>query len=223
VSWSKCDRSGFGEAKKMLGSQFKLSGVSAQEVTYKGRSALEVKVPTLCYQDPVKDILSDRDFMAWLPLDFSDGAIEVSLSSVIAPDAPAFARGFIGISFRIDNNGRFESFYLRPANSRVDDQIRRNHSVQYAAFPEYTFARLRKEEPEKYESYVDLALEQWIEMRIDVRGATARLFINGQEQPSLIVSDLKLGERQRGGVGLWIETGTVGYFTDLKIDGKAVT
>ena len=201
--------------------QLRLSGVSVQEKAYKGLAAVEVRMPASSYQDPVKDVLIDRDFMAWLPLDFSDGVIEVSLASVIASDAPAFARGFIGVSFRIDRSGSFESFYLRPANSRSQDQVRRNHTIQYAAYPDFTFARLRKEEPERYESYADITLEEWIDLRIEARGTAAKLFINGHAQPSLIVNDLKLGAAQSGGVGLWIETGTIGYFSALKIDGKA--
>jgi hypothetical protein len=65
------------------------------------------------------------------------------------------ARGFIGIAFRVQGN-RFEYIYLRPTNGRADDQIRRNHTTQYAAHTEFDFDRLRKESPEKYESYVDL-------------------------------------------------------------------
>ena len=95
--------------------------------------------------------------------------------------------------------------------------MRRNHTIQYAAYPDFTFVRLRKEEPEKYESYVDIPLEEWIHMRIEVLGSLAKLFVDGAARPSLVVSDLKLGARQRGGVGFWIESGTIGYFSGLKI------
>ena len=37
------------------------------------------------------------------------------------------------------------------------------------------------------------------------------------ELSSLIVNDLKLGDENSGGIGLWIEVGTEGYFRDLKI------
>ena len=196
---------------------FNLSGVFVRPAIYKGRSAVEVTMPPSAYQNPATDVLSDRDFMAWQPIDFDDGIIELDVASVIAPDAPPYARGFIGVAFRIDAAKRFESIYLRPANSRVDDQVRRNHTIQYAAYPDFTFVRLRKEEPEKYESYVDIPLEEWIHMRIEVLGSLAKLFVDGAARPSLVVSDLKLGARQRGGVGFWIESGTIGYFSGLKI------
>src|SRR5438067_10604077 len=57
--------------------------------------------------------------------------------------------------------------YTTLFRSRVDDQIRRNHTTQYAAHPEFDFDRLRKESPEKYESYVDLEPGVWTKYRID--------------------------------------------------------
>jgi len=195
---------------------FKIQGVIARETQFLGRNAIELTMPASATQDPSKG-LTDRDFMAWQDVQFGDGTIEVDVASVLAPDAPAYARGFIGVTFRIDDRNRFESFYLRPANSRVDDQVRRNHTVQYVAYPDFTFPRLRKEWPEKYESYVDIALGEWIAMKIVVDGTRGELYVNGASQPCLVVNDLKLGAGQRGGVGLWIEAGTIGHFSNLRI------
>lgn len=77
-------------------------------------------------------------------------------------------------------------------------------------------ARKRQESPEKYESYVDLEPGVWTRYRITVEGTTARLFVHGAAQPSLVVNDLKLGDSS-GGVALWIGPGTEGYFTGLAI------
>lgn len=196
---------------------FRLSGVSIRATRFDGLDCLAVSMPSSAYQDPAKEALVDRDFMAWQDGDFADGTIEVDVASVLESDAPAYARGFIGVAFRIDAAKRFESIYLRPVNSRVDDQVRRNRSIQYAAYPDFTFPRLRREEPEKYESYADMAMGKWIHMRIDVRQTQARLFLDHAEWPSLVVNDLKLGADQRGGIGLWIEAGTVGHFANLRI------
>jgi hypothetical protein len=116
--------------------------------------------------------------------------------------AAADARGFIGIGFRL-HDGRFEYIYLRPTNGRAADQVRRNHSIQYSSFPDFDFARLRKEAPEKYESYVDLDPGAWTRCRLVVQGSTARLFVHGADQPALIVNDLKLADSS-GAVALWI-------------------
>jgi hypothetical protein len=196
---------------------FRLSGVSLEQSTYQGAPAFKMTMPSEEMQDPQTEMLTDRNFMAWLPLDFSNGLIEVEVASELAPDAPAYARGFIGLTFRIDEEGRFESFYLRPTNSTAGDQVRRNHSVQYVAYPDWRFHRLRDEEPEKYESYAELDLGRWISMRIVVSGASAELFLDGKTRPALIVDNLKFGPNQRGGVGVWLESGTIACFRNLRV------
>jgi hypothetical protein len=139
----------------------------------------------------------------------------VELAGRPAAATPGGARGFIGIGFRLQD-GQFEYIYLRPTNGRADDQVRRNHSTQYSSHPKFDFARLRKEAPEKYESYVDLEPGVWTRYRITVEGTKARLFVHGAAQPCPIVDDLKLGDSS-GGVALWIGPGTEGYFSGLKI------
>ncbi|MCB5312399.1 DUF1080 domain-containing protein [Yersinia intermedia] len=196
---------------------FILSGVSLESCIYQHYPAIRMTMPREAIQDPEKERLTDRDFMAWLPLDFCNGEIELWVASELVPEAPAYARGFIGVSFRINEQGQFESIYLRPTNSQADDQVRRNHSVQYVAFPDYRFDRLRRESPEQYETYAELELARWTHMRINVKGQRAVLYLNNQDKPAFIVNDLKLGSNQRGGVGVWLESGTVAYFRELKI------
>jgi len=149
---------------------------------------------------------------------FSNGTIEVKVLSRLLKNAPDFARGFIGVAFRInDSITKYECIYLRPVNARVDDQVRRNHSIQYYSYPDYKFDRFRKESPEKYESYADMEMNKWITIKIVVKDAQAKLFINNNQQPSLIVNDLKHGANAFGAIAFWVETGTEGFFKDLKI------
>jgi hypothetical protein len=199
---------------------FRLSGVTLRASHYRGEPALELRMPSSSYQDAAKEELADRDFMAWLPVDFHDGTIEVDVASDLAPDAPAYARGFVGLAYRIDANGHFENLYLRPTNSTADDQVRRNHTVQYAAYPDFRFDQLRQQSPEKYETYADIATGRWIHMRLVVHGARTELYLDGAPQPAFIVKDMKLPARQRGGVGIWIESATVAHFRNLRITPK---
>lgn len=156
---------------------------------------------------------------AYFPVDFHNGTIEVELLGTLEENAPKEARGFIGLAFRISEDlSKFESIYVRPTNGRADDQVRRNHSTQYFSFPDYKFDRLRKEEPEKYESYCDIDLGEWIHLRITVEDEKARLYVNHSKEPVLIVNDLKHGKSTRGGIGLWIDIGTLGYFRNLKVE-----
>jgi hypothetical protein len=185
--------------------------VSITQTTYKGRSAIQVI--------PKPEAENATSYALVEGVSFRDGVIEVDLAGQPAAGAFAGARGFIGIAFRIQADGRYEYIYLRPTNGRADDQIRRNHSTQYSSYPDFDFARSRQEAPEKYESYVDLQPGVWTSYKIEVEGRKARLYVNGTEQPCLIVNDLKL-DPQNGGVALWVGPGTEGYFSNLKITAR---
>jgi hypothetical protein len=149
---------------------------------------------------------------------FSNGTIEVMLLSRLLPTATPDSRGFIGLAFRINkDNSRFESIYIRPTNGRAEDQLRRNHSTQYFSYPDYKFDRLRKEAEGKYESYADMGLNEWIKMKIVVKNAQAKLYLNDNLQPVLIVNDLKLGAANSGAIGLFVDGGTDAFFRDIKV------
>ena len=132
-------------------------------------------------------------------------------------DANATARGFIGIAFRVaDDASRFECFYLRPTNGRAEDQLRRNHSTQYMAFPDFPWHKLRKESPGVYESYADMESAAWTKVRIVVAGSTARLYLHDASQPALIVNDLKRGAVE-GRIALWAHVETEARFGTVTI------
>jgi hypothetical protein len=152
-------------------------------------------------------------------LEFGNGVIQAEIAGEPAPGAGGDARGFVGIAFRVqDDATTYDAFYLRPTNGRADDQERRNHAVQYISHPDWSWFRLRKESPSKYESYVDVVPGVWTKVKIEVRGDRARLYVHEQEQPTLIVNDLKTGAQGKGAVGLWIDRATVAHFRDLRIE-----
>ena len=149
--------------------------------------------------------------------DIRNGIIEVKLMGTIMENPPfKEARGFIGVGFRIDSNNHFEGVYLRPANGRAEDQLRRNHTVQYFSYPGYPFGKLRKEANGIYETYADIGLNEWIDVRIEFRDKKAMLYLNNQKHPSFIVNKM-LGKSASGSIGLWVDVGTVGYFKDLRV------
>ncbi len=192
-------------------SQLKPQNVTASEVSYQGRKAVRLLAAPLAENGiSVAVLVGTR---------FHNGTLEVDVAGKPGPGAVADARGFIGMAFRIQG-GRHEYIYLRPTNGRADDQVRRNHSVQYSSHPDFDFARFRREAPEKYEAYVDLEPGVWTKYKVIVQGPTAKLYVHGADQPCLIVNDLKLGDTE-GGVGLWVGPGTEGYFSNLKITPAA--
>jgi hypothetical protein len=191
--------------------KLELHNVRAEPVTYLGRRAMRIT-------DAGPEGLGDAGRLAVVPgSSFEDGTIDVNLSGDTAPDAPPNLRGFVGIAFRITpDRSHFECFYLRTKNGRAEDQLQRNHSVQYISIPGFGWEKLRSDSPGKYESYVDLIPGQWTQMKIQVAGSHARLYINGAEQPALIVNDLKQSA-VNGQIALWVGPGTIAHFTDPNV------
>ncbi|MEW4486645.1 family 16 glycoside hydrolase [Thalassoglobus sp. JC818] len=151
-------------------------------------------------------------------IEFTNGTIEVELAGRPNQNAGDNARGFIGIAFHVNKSDpiAYDCFYLRPTNGRADDQLRRNHSCQYMSHPEFPFNVLRRDFPGVYESYVDLAPAEWTQVKIVVDGEKAQLYVNGAEQPCLIVNDLKRAGKT-GAIALWMEQSTEAYFRNLVV------
>jgi len=183
----------------------------AEVSIYRGRKAVRL-VPV-----PKHESSADTMLAILKPSSFKDGVIEAEIAGSPRPGTPSDARGFVGIAFRVQpDDSHYECFYVRPTNGRADDQLRRNHATQYISAPDYPWFRLRKENPGLYESYVDLETGAWTKLKIMATGAQARLYVNGAEQPALIVNDLKLGETH-GRVALWADDTTDAYFSNLTI------
>jgi len=185
--------------------------VKAEAVEYKGRKAVRITKD----KDTPK---SDFDGFALLRgADFQDGTIEGDIALKITAPPGVRMPGFVGIAFRARPDGsRFELFYLRPGNSHADDQAMRNHSVQYSSEPDFGWYKLRREWPWVYESHAELQPETWTKVKIEVRGRSAKLYLNGSEQPALIVDGLK-GQDLRGGVALWPYQREEAYFSNFRV------
>jgi hypothetical protein len=175
---------------------------------YKGKKA--VKVVAIKGSEP--------SFLKIAHTSFGNGIIEIDLAGKRQENSHPLNRGFVGIAFRIsDDHAKFECMYLRAANGRAEEQVQRNHTTQYYSHPDYNVEVLRKEFPEKYESYVDMVPGEWTKLKIEVKGQQAKLYVHGSTQPVLIVNDLKLGANGQGAIGLWVGGGTDAHFANLKV------
>ncbi|MGA0198326.1 MAG: hypothetical protein ACO3NK_04230, partial [Prochlorotrichaceae cyanobacterium] len=193
-------------------SSFETLDVVAQPTSYLDRDALQVELAPGATG-------GDRNTLVLIPgFEFHDGWIEVDIASTLQAGAPVLAKGFVGVAFRVEPNGdQFEAFYLRPVNARSQNQLNRNHTLQYFSYPDYDFNRLREEAPGAYESYADMTLGDWVSLKILVNGDQAGLYVNGAEQPALLVNDLKLGPTAQGTIALWVDVGTRAYFSNLRV------
>jgi hypothetical protein len=124
--------------------KLQLRQARAESATYRGKQALHVT--------PAPGAGDANGLAVVTGSEFQDGTIEVDLAGSPAAGAGGFARGFIGIAFRVQPEAsKYELIYLRPTNGRADDQLRRNHSTQYVSFPDWPWERTRKETPGLYE------------------------------------------------------------------------
>ncbi|PVE41195.1 hypothetical protein H663_018635, partial [Limnohabitans planktonicus II-D5] len=64
------------------------------------------------------------------------------------------------------------------------------------------------------EAGAQIALNTWHTLRLDISGKKLRALVDGIE--ILTVDDLRLGGKS-GGIGLWVDDGTTGYFSNLRI------
>ena len=191
--------------------------VVVESATLQGKKGLQV----LASQQTVPAGTAFETMALINGLEFGDGVIDAEIAGDVRPGAPEGARGFVGIAFRVQADLKtYDAFYLRPTNGRADDQVRRNHSAQYVSHPDWPWFRLRKEFPERYESYVDLVPGAWTKVRIEVQGDKARLYVHDMKQPTLIVNDVKSGANGKGAVALWIDVGTVAHFRNVTITKK---
>lgn len=183
-----------------------LVNVKADATEYKGRKAIRL----------TKEAQKDG-FALLQGTDFQDGVIEADIALKITTPPGVRMPGFVGIAFRAEPDAsRYELFYLRPGNSHADDQAMRNHSVQYTSEPDFGWYKLRREWPSVYEAYAELQTETWTKVRIEVKGRSAKLLLNGSANPALVVDGLK-GQDLRGGVALWGYQDEEAYFSNVRI------
>lgn len=213
----------FAQQKVKLGKQvFELHNVTGSIIKFECEYVLKIERDLNAIpfdSNNVEKTVDEAHYAKLLNLDdFENGTIEVMMYSQLQKPAPySGIAGFIGMFFRVaKNDSSFESIYVRPKVGRVNNQLFRNHAVQYIAYPNYKFDTLRKIAPFRYEGSAPVALNEWIKMRIEINGETAEMFINDAKYSTFVVDKL-LGTNKKGGIGLYVDIGTIGYFKKLKV------
>lgn len=201
---------GFSSKSVLAEASYEPHNVAYSQVHYQGRDAIRVT-------EPGEPNVEEDKLLIIKHSEFANGEVSLWVNGARGPKAGPNARGFVGLAFRINKDASaFEAVYLRPTNARAENQLRRNHSIQYFSYPDYPWYRLRRETPGKYESYADMQADTWIHYRLVVQDEQAKLYLNHAPQPALIVNDLK-GQAKQGRLGFWIGPGTRAHFSDLKI------
>lgn len=185
-----------------------LIGVEATPAEYRGKKGLRVEA----------SVTRGETFLILEGVKMTDGVIELEIAGEPAPGSEPGSRGFVGVAFRLERERplRYGCFYLRPTNGRAEDPVRRSHATQYVAHPDFPWHRLREESPGVFESAADIGAGEWTRVKIVIQGETARLHVNGDEKPCLVITDLK-HDAGAGEVALWLHTSTRAHFRDLSV------
>jgi hypothetical protein len=130
---------------------------------------------------------------------FRDGTVEFDVAS--KPQGL-----FLGIGFRIESEANMEVVYLRPNASDTIEAVQYTPRLNGDAI-----WQLLNSNHEKASAHIPE--NQWIHMKIVVRGRTCTLFLNASKVPTLVVTNLRRGDSE-GGIALWA-LGGGGYFSNL--------
>ncbi|HTS30100.1 MAG TPA: hypothetical protein VMH81_29715 [Bryobacteraceae bacterium] len=154
--------------------------------------------------------------VVWLTgVDFGEGEIRVEVRG-----RDRFQQSFLGIAFHGKDDQTYEAVYLRPFNFRAQDPVRHRHALQYMAVPEFDWPRLREQFPDEFERPVSPSLEPtgWVTLRVAVQERNVQVYVGPDQMP--VLTARKLGNLNRGMVGLWTGNGSDGDFANLRITSK---
>lgn len=159
----------------------------------------------------------DQPTMVLLPVEFTTGRISVAIHSQLAEGAPDYARGFAGVAFHVTSGfEQFESVYLRPTNGTLVNPgaPRDQRGIQYFAYPDWPFDRLRSERPHAgYEGPVVIGPGRWHQLVLDVRPDRVVAAVDGTE----VLCSTPLVAARGGHVGLFVDIGTDAHFANLVV------
>jgi Domain of Unknown Function (DUF1080) len=143
-------------------------------------------------------------------LEFGVGTLDIDLKGKGKSE-----RSFVGVAFSAADGKNFEAVYFRPFNFQREDPYRAR-AVQYVAWPDHTWEKLREGQPGKYESAIKPIPDPsgWFHARIEVTKHKVRVWVNDSKQPCLVVD--RLASREKGKVGLWVDSHE-GWFSNLKV------
>lgn len=193
--------------------------VEASPSTMRGRDALRIALDAKIRAGTFGIDFVDKPSFVLLPDIVTDARIEVDICARLLPDAPDYARGFIGLAYRVQPDlSAYESVYLRPTNGKRHrpEPPRDQRAVQYYAYPDWPFDVLREQEPGRFEAAADIGLDQWHRLAVTIAGPNFDVSVDGK--PTLH-GEGKM-EPRSGRIGLWVDIGTEGYFSNLSMETR---
>jgi hypothetical protein len=121
-------------------------------------------------------------------VEFEDGVIEFDV-------AATEGRSYPGIFFRMQSSENYERFYLRPHRTGLYDD-----ALQYTP----TFGGIsgwQLYSGSGYTAATEFDKGRWVNVRVEVKGDQARVFVDGHSKPALEIDQLAFGS-SKGGIAL---------------------
>ncbi len=143
-------------------------------------------------------------------VEFDKGSIEVELLGENNP-----GKSFIGIAFNIQNDKTYEVIYFRPFNFIAEEQLRKDHMVQYIFHPEFTWRKLREERTGIFEDEIadPPNPDDWFKVLIDINEEKVKVYVNEISEPVLTIDRLTSSISKK--IGIWTGYGSSGRFRNL--------
>jgi hypothetical protein len=196
--------------------RLRLHNVTAEPATLDGKKALRLTLAA--------GASSAGEQLAVIEgLEFSSGVIEAELAGAPGPGAAEGARGFVG--HRVPAAGGQQDLRRllpapdeRPRRRPGTGATTRRSTSRIPTGPGTGCARRRRAATKRTWTSSRGA---WTRVRIEVRGERARLYVHGNEQPTLVVNDVKTGASAKGAVALWLGPGTIAHFRNLSVRPEA--
>lgn len=137
---------------------------------------------------------------------FQDGVIEVDM-------AVSGQRGFAGINFRVGEDGQYEHFYIRPHKSGLPD------ALQYTPVF-HGLSSWQLYNGTGYTAAAPIPTNQWIHIKLEIKGSQGRVFLDGADTPALVMGWLQHG-KSKGTIGLFGPPRGAVYFANFayRLDG----
>ncbi|MEO2213072.1 hypothetical protein ABGV40_19700 [Paenibacillus amylolyticus] len=192
--------------------------VTAIPVQMGGRQTLRVTLTDeVSHGEPNVDFIDMPTFLK-IPVEFKDGTLSVDIFSKLRDNAPDYARGFAGLAYRIsDHMDAFEAVYIRPLNGlkTQPEAPRDKRALQYFAYPDWKFNRLREEYPDgRFEAGADIGPGEWVNLTLVIDDSNLKAYVDGTE---CITIDKTKATVITGDIGLFVDIGTEAFFSDLRI------